>query len=115
MVHGHILHGDIVRGILTRGITEAGTIRGTMAATQDSGASARGTDGILIMQDGMVHGMTLIGDITSDPATSRVTTTEARAIVLTMTISHASIPVRDTAPVPTEYLQATGRSEEEVP
>lgn len=110
--HGHILHGDTVRGTTilgttaagttTHGITEVGMTRGT---TEDSGASAHGTDGTLITQDGTADGMTLIGDITSDRVISRDTITGAQAIIPTKTTSHVYIKAQGTVQARTGCLQ----------
>ena len=111
--HGHIRHGDTIHGttihgIMTHGITEDGTIHGTTADMQDSGASAHGTDGIRIMPDGTEDGMTLIGDIISDRDIYRDTIMEARAIIPTRATSLAYTTAQDTAQDP------TGSSQEQV-
>ena len=62
--------------------------------------------GTLIMPDGTEHGMTLIGDTTSDQDISLDTDTAVQVTVLTTTTSHVSITEPDTAQDLTEYLQA---------
>ena len=66
------------------------------------------------MRDGTADGTTLIGDITSDQATSPVIITADRATIRTRTTSLASTPVQGTAQVPTECLQAQVRFAEAV-
>ena len=91
----------MTHGIMTHGITEDGTIHGTTADMQDSGASAHGTDGIRITPDGTEDGMTLIGDIISDRDIYRDTIMEARAIIPTRATSLAYTTAQDTAQDPT--------------